>query len=149
MSYGRFNEEERPIVIEEILLRITQSLEISFGYFLRDYSKDKTTYAEALVGYLHFNLFNGFSKRGYQASLGTVIADEHQGHGIGSQLLVHGLDEMRKLGYKRIWLTTHESNVIAQKLYRKCGFENEGFFHKDRIIDGKAVDVVSMAKLFG
>lgn len=148
MSYGRFNEEERPIATEEILRRIEQNLEIGFGYSSRDYFQDKASFTEALVGYLHFNLFTGFSKRGYQASLGTVIADQYQGHGVGSQLLAYGLDVMQRLGYKRIWLTVHESNLIAQRLYQKFGFEIEGYFRRDRIIDGTPVNVVSMAKLF-
>jgi ribosomal-protein-alanine N-acetyltransferase len=56
----------------------------------------------------------------------SVVAtkQEYQGQGLAAGLLKWLLDH---LGQERqFWLEVHETNLAAQKLYRKLGFRNEG-----------------------
>jgi RimJ/RimL family protein N-acetyltransferase len=138
MNYGRFNEAEIDEGCLQIQHDIESGMEIAYGYF--DPMKNE------LIGYLHFNLSNKFSRKNYQASLGIVIAESHQHLGHGRELLKHGLDEMRKKQYGKIWLHVHRQNKAAIRLYEKFGFEIEGIFRKDEIFDGEIIDTVSMAK---
>ncbi len=140
MRYGRFSEEERTDAIVNILHDIRNGSEIGFGYFA-SYGE-----IEVMLAYLHFNISNKFSRRGYQASLGIVVSHLHQGKGLGSELVKYGLEQMRKQGYKKIWLHVHFTNSAARKLYHRAGFISEGLFVNDQIIDGKVIDVISMAK---
>jgi RimJ/RimL family protein N-acetyltransferase len=137
MEYGRFNEDERDREVGNIAAGIQMESELGFGYFgdLGD-----------LEGYLHFNLSNKFSRKGYQASLGIVILPTMQGTGIGTQLMQFGLKEMKRLGYKKIWLHVHGWNERAKKLYLRFGFKVEGVFEKDEFFDGKLTDTLSMAR---
>lgn len=150
MEYGRFNEQERPIAILEILHNLIAGTELGFGYF-NELTPVTALYPDLnpkiliLVGYLHFNLSNKFSRKGYQASLGIVVHPNYQGKGIGSELMRFGLEEMRKQGYTKIWLHVWKDNMPARKLYTHMGFRTEGIFERDQLIDGEAKDVVSMA----
>ena len=134
MEYGRFNEQERD---RELLKIQVDKNELGYGYFADNGD---------LLGYLHFNLSNKFSRKGYQASLGIVFHPEAQSLGFGSELLKYGLKEMKAKGYKKIWLHCHSWNHRAIRLYEKFGFKQEGLFVQDEIFDGKLTDTVSMAK---
>lgn len=145
MSYGRFSEEERIFETMDCCKEICDGLkartEIGFAYFAEE--------GNYPIGYLHFNLSNKWSRKGYQASLGIVVHDSYQHQGIGSTLLKYGLEQMRELGYKKIWLHVHASNLPAIELYRKFGFRAEGVFVRDEIFDGKLIDTISMARFLG
>jgi RimJ/RimL family protein N-acetyltransferase len=142
MSYGRFSEEERfsenMACCKEICGNIRAGTEIGYLYFLEGKNYP--------VAYLHFGISNKWTRKGYQASIGIVVHDDYQNQGIGTTLVKYGLERMRELGYKKVWLHCWHENTAARKLYTNAGFKIEGIFERDQIIDGELKDVVSMAK---
>lgn len=71
-----------------------------------------------------------------------------RGKGLGTQavqaLVRHGFEE---LGLHRIALTVRADNERAIRAYRKCGFAAEGVLRDAAFIEGRFVDLVSMAVL--
>jgi RimJ/RimL family protein N-acetyltransferase len=71
-----------------------------------------------------------------------------RGQGLGTQavqaLLACGFGE---LGLHRISLTVRADNERAIRSYRKCGFEVEGVLRDAAFIEGRFVDLLSMARL--
>lgn len=58
--------------------------------------------------------------------LGIAVRDDHQGRGVGTFLLNALFDLLRQHGYGGLILRTAKSNVGAQRLYEKTGFERVG-----------------------
>ena len=64
---------------------------------------------------------------GDQAELGNVaVAPEARRQGIGERLVRAALAAARRRGAREMFLEVRESNVGAQALYRRCGFEVVG-----------------------
>lgn len=83
-----------------------------------------------------------------KAELGFYTDEKHAGKGISSQafdlIVKHCLDE---LGFKKLYLRTHENNLAARKLAEKCGFEIEGRIRKDcKTTNGEIVDLIYYGK---
>ncbi|MDO8827295.1 GNAT family N-acetyltransferase [Methylophaga sp.] len=51
-----------------------------------------------------------------------VIAPQHRGLGVGSELLKHAIDFAREKGCKRITLLTDNDNEAAHRFYEQHGF---------------------------
>jgi [ribosomal protein S18]-alanine N-acetyltransferase len=49
-----------------------------------------------------------------------------RGRGLGELMLVHLIDQAREMGAKRLTLEVRVSNKVAQELYRKYTFKEEG-----------------------
>jgi ribosomal-protein-alanine N-acetyltransferase len=58
--------------------------------------------------------------------LNIVVAREHQGKGLGIQLMQAMLQDLRDDCCRRLFLEVRESNAIARKLYQRCGFRQCG-----------------------
>ncbi|POA99109.1 ribosomal-protein-alanine N-acetyltransferase [Chromobacterium sinusclupearum] len=58
--------------------------------------------------------------------LNIVVAREHQGQGLGIQLMQAMLQDLRDDCCRRLFLEVRESNAIARKLYQRCGFHQCG-----------------------
>lgn len=54
------------------------------------------------------------------------VARAHQGQGRGGQLMQAMMRALQEAGVKRLFLEVRESNIVAQSLYRRCGFEPSG-----------------------
>ncbi len=54
------------------------------------------------------------------------VAHEHGGRGIGAELLADLLARAREARSRRVFLEVRESNDVAQRLYRRAGFEPVG-----------------------
>ncbi|MBV8172557.1 MAG: ribosomal protein S18-alanine N-acetyltransferase, partial [Candidatus Eremiobacteraeota bacterium] len=52
----------------------------------------------------------------------VAVTPSYQGQGYGERMLIHLLDEAIERGASWITLEVRESNVTAQKLYKKYGF---------------------------
>lgn len=62
-----------------------------------------------------------------EAHIATIAAHpELRRHGIASRLLIHALEYMRSEGARTSVLEVRESNLAAQEMYRKFGFEVSG-----------------------
>lgn len=65
-----------------------------------------------------------------QLGLGMWIVEPWRGKGIGSQLLAVCIEWARANGAHKITLEVWPHNEAARALYRKFGFEEEGYFRK-------------------
>ena len=72
---------------------------------------------------------------------------EYFGKGYGKRLIEAVIDELRKDGYKEIFLWVLEDNKRARKFYEKCGFEKTEDYLDD-IIDGKAIRDIRYIRRF-
>lgn len=84
-----------------------------------------------------------------KAELGCYTDEKYAGKGITSRafsLVVNYCFEEFK--FKKIFLRTHESNLSAQKLAEKTGFEIEGKIKRDyKTTKGEIVDLLYYGKL--
>jgi len=58
--------------------------------------------------------------------LNIVIAADHQGQGLGRQLLSGLMQDLRQQGCQRLFLEVRASNTPALALYQRCGFVQSG-----------------------
>lgn len=99
-----------------------------------------------LVGAAGLHRFDG--RRRHAATLGIGVADDHDGQGIGTALLMALLEAAdRWLDLHRIELTVFIDNDRAIRLYERHGFEREGILRDWAVRDGSYVDAVAMARL--
>lgn len=98
-----------------------------------------------IVGLAYLRFFPDKPFKKDNCSLGIVIADVHQGKGIGLQMMYKLIEEAKSRKMRKIWLATYLDNERAFKLYRKLGFIVEGFFINDENWDGAKRTQVSMA----
>lgn len=79
-----------------------------------------------------------------KAELGCFIDKRYAGKGISKtamQLVIGYLTH--DLGFKKLFLRTHESNASARKLAESCGFEQEGIIRRDyKTTKGEMVDLI-------
>jgi RimJ/RimL family protein N-acetyltransferase len=80
--------------------------------------------------------------------LGMGVIDGHRGKGLGEQLIRTALDTAKRRGLTRIELTVRHTNIPAQRLYEKMGFQLEGKHKNAVLIDGEYFDHISMALLY-
>ena len=87
-------------------------------------------------------------RRRHVMGLGISVAREAQRQGVGTALMAALCDYAdRWIGVLRIELTVFADNEVAQRLYRRFGFETEGLFKGYALRDGVFVDVLAMARL--
>ncbi|MEP7328423.1 MAG: GNAT family N-acetyltransferase [Betaproteobacteria bacterium] len=90
----------------------------------------------------------GRARRRHAASIGMSVRDDWQQRGVGTALLIAGLDVADHwLNYVRIELTVYTDNVPALALYRKFGFGVEGTLISYAYRNGRYVDAYAMARL--
>ncbi len=83
-----------------------------------------------------------------EAHLLTIgIAAEHQGKGLGSELLRKILDLAQSLKMRRIILEVRPSNMPAIALYRKNGFRKIGLRRGYYPADGGREDAIVMERI--
>ncbi len=88
--------------------------------------------------------FEGFAHGGV---LGMGLLSEFRGRGLGKRLLEEAIRAASEIGLTRIELEVLSSNEAALRLYRRCGFQEEGVKCRARILDGREEDLVCMALL--
>ena len=101
--------------------------------------------AGAVIGHL------GIVRRPYGvADLGMMVADGWRGRGVGTGLLVAGLDWAREAGAHKVALQVWPHNEAARRLYGKFGFVEEGRLHRHyRRLNGELWDAVVMGLVLG
>ncbi|MDH4368153.1 MAG: GNAT family N-acetyltransferase, partial [Dehalococcoidia bacterium] len=61
-----------------------------------------------------------------------VVTKEHQGKGIGKQLVLATIQKCKQLGCCEVEVSTEKTNVRARKFYKNCGFnKTEILFEAD------------------
>nr|WP_238482794.1 GNAT family N-acetyltransferase [Lederbergia galactosidilytica] len=82
-----------------------------------------------------------------------AVAENHQGKGIGKQLVLHAIAEASRLDCKTIEVGTGNASIDQLALYQKCGFRITGidkdFFlrHYPEKIFENGIQVVDMIRL--
>ncbi|MFA6261576.1 MAG: GNAT family protein [Bacteroidia bacterium] len=79
-----------------------------------------------------------------KAELGCFIDRRYAGKGVSRQALELVIEFLSKdLGFKKLFLRTHETNTSARTLAEKCGFELEGTIRRDyKTTKGEMVDLL-------
>jgi len=96
-----------------------------------------------IVGYLHVERSSfGFGE------IGMLVAREWRGRGVGSALVEAAIDWARGHGLHKLTLSVFPHNHAAIALYRKFGFEDEGYRRKQmRRAGGELWDLIEMGLL--
>jgi ribosomal-protein-alanine N-acetyltransferase len=97
--------------------RAVSSLLRPFGLADRPEARD----APAILG------FAGMWLMFDEAHITTIgVKRSMRGRGLGELMLVHLIDQAHEMGAKRLTLEVRVSNTVAQELYRKYTFKEEG-----------------------
>jgi RimJ/RimL family protein N-acetyltransferase len=80
--------------------------------------------------------------------LGMCVAKEHRGKGIGKELVRACIDWARAAGAHKITLQVWPHNMRARALYKRFGFEQEGYLRRHwQRTNGEKWDAVVMGLL--
>lgn len=85
--------------------------------------------------------------------INLAVVESYQGNGLGKRLVMHAIEEARKLGYKKIEVGTGNSSISQLALYQKCGFRinriEKDFFlqHYEEEIYENGIQCIDMIKL--
>lgn len=82
----------------------------------------------------------------HRGGLGMGLVPEARGKGVGSELMVRVLDHAKTFGLEKVELNVYSENKNAIALYKKFGFEQEGYFKHYRKLEGRYFDCIAMAK---
>ena len=88
--------------------------------------------------------FEGFRHGGV---LGVGLLPAWRAQGVGAALLARTLEAAEAAGMTRVELEVFASNTRAIRLFEGAGFVREGIKRQARLLDGRADDVVVMARL--
>jgi RimJ/RimL family protein N-acetyltransferase len=95
------------------------------------------------VGSIHVEV----SRFGF-GEIGMAVARGWRGRGVGSALLAAAIDRARDQGMHKLVLGVFPHNAAAIALYRKHGFVDEGYRHKQyRRSNGELWDSLEMGLL--
>jgi len=85
------------------------------------------------VGFIYFTIRQTVLHRSPSAMIDElVVTKEHQGEGIGKQLVLATIERCKQLGCCEVEVSTEQTNVKAKRFYRKCGFnKRETLFEVD------------------
>lgn len=98
-----------------------------------------------IIASLTANTRNGRSRERHKSIFGIAVSKKHWGKGIGSLLIEKVINESKKNSISKITLKVNETNTRAIKLYKKYGFEIEGIYKNDRLVNGIMETGISMA----
>lgn len=96
----------------------------------RDRIEEKVARQEFIVARQDDHLV-GFLRYGYfwddvPFMYGLWVQEDLRSEGFGTRLISFWEEEMRKLGYDSVLTSTLSTNVRAQQLYRRLGYEDNG-----------------------
>jgi len=97
-----------------------------------------------IIGFAFIRVKKRSPDDGLQGELGIGIADEWQGKGIGSQLIVKLLELAAKENVRKVSLQTRTDNVKAMRLYQRFGFKTIDAFKKGDYWGGQYYDTYIM-----
>ena len=124
------NSDDIPEVIKVNMLTLPEHYSDYFYYEILNEHPQTFIVAELegkIVGYImcrieyglsHLRRF-GLARKGHIISVATL--SEHRAKGVGSRMIEHALEEMRKSTCKEAYLEVRISNDSAVKLYEKIG----------------------------
>jgi len=147
-----FNAAVSSVASEKKYLALLKapSIESTREFVLGNLKKNSPHYVaihdDKVIGWCDITSLNrdAFSHVG---KLGMGVLAEYRGQGIGTHLIKTVLKKAKSNGLTRVELTVRENNTNAMKLYKKVGFEEEGFHRNAVRVDGQYENHISMAIL--
>ena len=117
MDYGQMTQlmhQLNPeLVVTEEMVHQTLLAPDSHLYVMRDGAR--------AIGCATLGVFH--SPTGRKASIeDVVVLDEYRGHGLGKLLMLHLIEESKKLAPIKVQLTSRPVRVAANNLYASLGF---------------------------
>lgn len=132
------------IVSEDI-----ETEETTKKYFLPNRERKYTIIAQhedKVVAYITFVTYES-TRSSHVAKLSISVDEEYHGKGFGAQTIEYGMQYAKtELGIRKLNLAVMVDNTGAINLYKKLGFQQEGYMNKEVFVHGEFVDVILMAK---
>jgi len=122
MIIRELNEQEKPPI--EILLLADPSIKMIEGYLTRGDCFIAESENEIIGVYVLLP-----TRPETVEIVNVSVAEEHQGKGIGKQLVLDAIQRGSISGYKTIEIGTGNSSISQLALYQKCGFRITGIDH--------------------
>jgi RimJ/RimL family protein N-acetyltransferase len=82
----------------------------------------------------------------HRGGLGMGLIPSARGKGVGTELMSRVLSHAKTFGLEKVELNVYSENKAAIALYKKFGFEQEGYLKCYRKLEARYFDCVAMAK---
>lgn len=130
-------------------LEITEAIEEEI--LERAYQSDKNVFflaleGEEIVGNINFH-GSTRNRIAHVGEFGISVRKSHWGKGIGGKLMDTLLEWAPQHGIRKINLRVRADNAPAISLYKKKGFEQEGYLRCEYMIDGECIDHLAMGQI--
>ena len=103
-----------------------ESVYLTMDKYPEIYSNLVATENNKIIGFISLVFYNSFLHKGGTALINEfVIAKSHRNKGIGKQLVQKSIELAKNRGMDEIEVGTELSNILAQKFYKKVGFNEE------------------------
>jgi ribosomal protein S18 acetylase RimI-like enzyme len=119
------------------------------NFFATDPARDVTVAVinDVVVGYVKVRRNSALASNAHVAVIGGLAVDpavQHQG--LGTALVKKAIDEA--IAREATFLKLHVlgTNVVAKRLYERCGFHVEGVLYHEFLLSGEFVDDVIMSR---
>ena len=129
----RLNEVETSIHIWEVAIREWEKDPDEVNYIIYE---DTVS-----IGWLGVNNLLSQNKQAFIKII--ALLPEYQSRGIGKRIISRALEELRQIGCNSVGLYTDNTNIPAQKCYKKCGFEITDTVIR-KMTNGKNVNRIKM-----
>jgi ribosomal protein S18 acetylase RimI-like enzyme len=116
-------------------------------FFTSDLPSDVIVAAldDSIVGYVKVRRNNQLASNAHVLMIGGLAVDPNaQRRGLGASLVQRAINEARTRGAKLLKLHVLETNVVAKRLYQRCGFTVEGVLRNEFLLGDLFVDDVIM-----
>lgn len=100
-----------------------------------------------ILGWLSLQMFYGRPAYHKTAEVSIYIAPEHQGKGIGKQLLEYAIARCPKLAITKLVGFVFAHNQASYRLFKSFGFEQWGFLPEIAELDGQEQSLIIFGKV--
>jgi ribosomal protein S18 acetylase RimI-like enzyme len=97
---------------------------------------------DRIVGFQSLDLWSHIPSMSHVAQVGTFVAPQWRGRGLGKRLWTDTEKFAQTTGYRKILIQVRASNEGAQSFYKKLGFEECGRLRDQVLIAGVADDEI-------
>jgi phosphinothricin acetyltransferase len=100
----------------------------------------------AVAGWLSINDFYGRPAYAATAEIGVYVAPEHQGSGIGRELVAHAIERAPELGVTTLLAFVFAHNAPSLALFEQAGFAPWGTLPEVARLDERHADLVILGR---
>lgn len=102
-------------------------------------------YEDKIVGSVNLMRKGNSEKLKHVVEIGLSIDKEHWKMGFGKEAIDYAKKQAKQKNFKRLEIWAVKDNERALRLYRRCGFEEEGIMRRFMKIGRKYCDAVIMS----